>query len=346
MIGGPGAKRTLASVAALGLAIGVAGGLGEGLARLAERPRVIGTMTFPSSNDAYRLHRPAPAPLGYELVPGVTFGDVHINAFGVRDVERPAAKPPGTFRLLVLGDSLTLGAGLPLDATYSKVLERALRAEGRGGGASPIEVWNAGVIGYNAAQEATWFERHGAALEPDLVVIGFCLNDFGASEEQRLEGDHWRIDFVAPELVPLPFGGGPLERTLASRSALARRVLRVLPHDPEVPILDRLDRANGAAYAAIAARARAGGARLAIVILPYLDSSPPELALAGDRMVGIARDLGVPLLDLRRAFGDPPPPALRIHPEDPWHPGTEGHRLIGEAIATFLVDHHLIGPAR
>lgn len=342
MIRGPGVKRTVAAALALGVSIALAFALAEGLARLAERPRVIGTMTFPSSNDAYRLHRPAPAPLGYELVPGVTFGDVHINAHGVRDLERPLAKPIGAFRVLVLGDSVTLGAGLPLESTYPKVMERALDGR-RPGTMSAIEVWNAGVIGYNAAQEAAWFERHGAALAPDLVVIGFCLNDFGASETQRLEGDHWRVDFVAPELVPLALGGGAAERALATRSALARRLLRALPHDPGAPLLDRLDQANGAAYAAIAARARASGARLAVVVLPYLDAAPPDLERAGDRMVGIARELGVPVLDLRRVFGDPPPLTLRIHPDDPWHPGAAGHRLVGEATAAFLDEQRLIG---
>lgn len=342
MIGGSGAQRTLAVVLVAALAVGFL----EGVAQLGERPRVIGSVTFPSSNDAYRLHRPSAPPLGYELVPGVTFGDVHINSLGLRDVERPAAKPAGTVRVLVLGDSITLGAGLPLESTYPKVMERALAGTAPGAAPLAIEVWNAGVIGYNAAQEAAWFERHGAALAPDLVVVGFCLNDFGASEEQRLEGDHWRVDFVAPELVPLVFGGGPTERALAAHSALMRRLLRALPHHPDAPILDRLDGANGAAYAAIAERARASGARLAIVILPYLDATPPELAIAGDRMLGIARELGIPVLDLRPAFGDPPPPALRIQPGDPWHPGAEGHRLIGEAITRFLIERHLIGSPR
>ncbi len=330
-------RLAIASSAAI-----VACAMGEIGARWTEQPRVIGTLTFPASNDAYRLHRPAAGELGYELVPNVAFGHVRINSLGMRDVERPAAKPAGVFRVLVLGDSITLGAGMPLDDTYPKVMERALDRERPG-----VEVWNGGVIGYNARQEAAWFERHGVELSPDLVVIGFCLNDFGAPERQTLEGDHWRIDFVAPALVPLALGDGPFARALAQHSALVRRVLETV-HDHRAsegradPVLDRLDQANASAYREIRDREARAGGRVAIAVLPYLGTAPSDVALAGDRIVSIARDLAVPLVDLRAGPAATPIESLRIHPDDPWHPGPDGHRWIGEAIARFLREQHLV----
>jgi len=76
--------------------------------------------------------------------------DVNINSQGLRDYEYSLAKSPETYRIMMLGDSTTLGWGVPLEATVPKLLERELN-EGRAPGIDRFEVLNAGVGNYNRA---------------------------------------------------------------------------------------------------------------------------------------------------------------------------------------------------
>jgi hypothetical protein len=51
---------------------------------------------------------------------------VQINTDGLRDRDRPRDKPPGTARILTLGDSITAAFQVPLEETFQKVLEERL----------------------------------------------------------------------------------------------------------------------------------------------------------------------------------------------------------------------------
>src|ERR1041385_2285125 len=58
----------------------------------------------------------------------VTWGyPVVKNHFGFREREFKTPKPPNTFRIMVLGDSLTWGVGIAPEQRYTYLLERQLR---------------------------------------------------------------------------------------------------------------------------------------------------------------------------------------------------------------------------
>jgi lysophospholipase L1-like esterase len=99
---------------------------------------------------------------------------VRINSHGLRDREFAQVKPPGTVRILALGDSCTYGWGVGQEETYAKVLERKLN---RNGGGERYEVINAGVIGYSLAQELKYLVKDGAAWNPDLVLVSHTFNE-------------------------------------------------------------------------------------------------------------------------------------------------------------------------
>jgi lysophospholipase L1-like esterase len=100
---------------------------------------------------------------------------VHINSLGLRDPrEYDVAKKPDTFRILVLGDSVTFGHGSVYETTYPRLLEQRLRAWKP---AVDWQVWNAAVPGYNTSQELAQLLELGPRLQPDLVVVGFFEND-------------------------------------------------------------------------------------------------------------------------------------------------------------------------
>jgi GDSL-like Lipase/Acylhydrolase family len=100
---------------------------------------------------------------------------VRINNLGFRD-DRDYALEKGhkTFRILVLGDSVTFGHGAITENTYPKLLERLLH-EWRPD--IDWQVLNAAVPGYNTSQELAQLLELGPSVQPDLVVVGFYEND-------------------------------------------------------------------------------------------------------------------------------------------------------------------------
>ena len=73
--------------------------------------------------------------------------DVSINSTKQRNPEVPKTKPDNTYRILMLGDSLTFGWGVREAETAARRLEAALNSGGRAG--PRISVINAGVGNYN-----------------------------------------------------------------------------------------------------------------------------------------------------------------------------------------------------
>lgn len=122
--------------------------------------------------------------LGQRLSPGYQgwFAGVpvQINALGFRDTrEYSLAKPPGTFRILVLGDSVTFGHGALSDTTYPYLLEQRLKRWRPDVG---WQVWNLGVPGYATSQELAYLQRVAPQYQPDLVIVGFFENDLSGNQ--------------------------------------------------------------------------------------------------------------------------------------------------------------------
>jgi hypothetical protein len=129
--------------------------------------------------------------LGWRLAPDVSvFEDFHppsnlyvtdANGFSV-DVDDPPItllKPAGIYRVIVLGGSTVMGEGAPrpsqniVGMLRKEVRERNLT--GPNGG--PVEFINAGVDGYNSAQEYLYLVSDLLRFKPDLVVVYDGWND-------------------------------------------------------------------------------------------------------------------------------------------------------------------------
>ena len=96
-------------------------------------------------------------------------------------------KKTGEFRVLLLGDSFTLGWGLELDETFASVLERRLEKEGHAATVIPI-----GIEGFSTDQECLWLESHGSEYAPDLVIAMPYANDVALNAK-----DHY-LAFAKP----------------------------------------------------------------------------------------------------------------------------------------------------
>ena len=104
---------------------------------------------------------------------------VSLNSLGFRDDEFPKTKGPSALRILCIGDSWTFGANVAQEQAYPRRL-RALLEE-RFPGAS-FEVLNLGVLGYSSAQGLELLKGRGLVMAPDVILIGFAMNDGSAAD--------------------------------------------------------------------------------------------------------------------------------------------------------------------
>ena len=107
-----------------------------------------------SAKNPYHFHMNKPGAYFKNLY-GV---EVKINSKGLRDYDYTYSKPANTYRILVLGDSITFGWGVELKDTYSKYLERKLNQTDLG---TKFEVINTGVGNYNLKAEIEFLKREG-----------------------------------------------------------------------------------------------------------------------------------------------------------------------------------------
>ena len=96
------------------------------------------------------------------------------NRHGFREREFALPKPTDLYRVVVLGDSLTWGAGLAADERYSARLEAMLNEAHSD---REFEVLNFGISGGPTVLERDILKQIAKPVAPDLVVVGFCLND-------------------------------------------------------------------------------------------------------------------------------------------------------------------------
>jgi hypothetical protein len=115
---------------------------------------------------------------------------VRTNALGLRGAPAEARKAPGTYRVLVLGDSFAFGFGVADDEAFPAALGRALAPPP---GSARVEVLNAGVAGWSADQYWLYLQARGFALDPDLVVIAVTENDPADLAWNRLSFDERRL---------------------------------------------------------------------------------------------------------------------------------------------------------
>ena len=175
----------------------------------------------------------------YDAVAGITFEpnsvvqstnhinywqESRVNSLGFLDREPVIPKPPGTFRILFIGDSFVEATQVAIEEKSHVVLEHVLR-ERRPGCA--IDTVAMGYSGTGQSNELSFYEAFGKKIHPDLIVLVVINNDFANNSTilesirngwdyrypPRLyfepEGDHFRRIEPNPQyrLLPLPITG-------------------------------------------------------------------------------------------------------------------------------------------
>lgn len=146
----------------------------------------------PPFHDVHPIYGSAPIPGAEGVYRREGRAHVRMTEHGFRGVDRPREKPPGTFRLAVLGDSYTEARQVELAQAFASRLEPMLAEcpalEGR-----PVEVLNFGATGWGTAQEHLALRHAALAWDPDAVLLAF------------LSGNDLSDNHPALSFAPRPF---------------------------------------------------------------------------------------------------------------------------------------------
>jgi hypothetical protein len=303
-----------------------------------------------------RLDRFETSSTGYTLMhPGDEYNwqgiPVRINSQGLRGPEVDLEKPPDTYRVLNLGDSVVFGWGARYDDTYGCQLQELLNQR-YGSEAVTYEIINAGVPRWNTQNVLAYLEAEGLDYQPDLILLNFTtVNDVygGSGLEASSEP---LLDWLRDHTYSWPFLSVQyhlLEARLGQRDAIpvlnppadATAYFPTREDDPQwdvvwEPIRD------------MAALAGEHGSEFLLIVLPtafqvqdvaYSDVPQQVLGMHG-------REDRVEVLDLLPVFREACQEASprescgaegRYLWADMWmHPSALGHRLVAERLLEVL----------
>ncbi len=224
--------------------------------------------------------------------------ELRTNSLGLRDRELPALRPEGTFRVVVMGDSWTVGVNVDEKDAFPRRLEALLRERRPG---KPVEVVNYGSIGASAEIGRRRLPARVLALKPDLVIAAYAQNDeykFHAAPESRLD----RLRRAAGSACGLSQVCRLLSYAVKPRGGIASALQGILfnpwtaAENAPPQACERGELRTSAYYRDMDALAREAGARGVPLMLLY--NNVPEGKHCTLAVLEIlARERGLPLLD-------------------------------------------------
>jgi lysophospholipase L1-like esterase len=335
-------RKVLFPLAALSLSVIVSAILTEGVFKIMDvrekhaRHQVVGRISRVSEIPGVR----------FEMLPNITSttpgfkGEVRINNLGFRGEDVSVEKPPGTYRIAVLGDSITFGRYLSEKSVYPRLLEESMNSSGRY--PRPVEVINASFSGRDTWEELALLEHRVMPLRPDLVVLEICLNDhvrFPLPEKGAAVGAFgdqawWQYSSFLHYLDKRVKGFRQYHIEVLKKLGLYQPTGKEFLQDFYIDQREILDLTSNweewsEALLGIRDLARAGGSDVLFVLFPlshHFKKLPDETA---PLVSALAREHDIPFIDMLGPFLDAEGGGVY---RDRLHPNSRGHRIVAEEI--------------
>jgi len=253
------------------------------------------------------------------------------NSLGLRGPEVPLASD--RYRILALGDSFTYGFKLSNASSWPKLLEGILHDAGR----PEIEVLNGGRPGTDTQWQLDYFRNLASRYRPDMVVIGFVINDCTelcsncgvVKIKERLDAARRKREGRFSSRFLRRLEVALLERRLSTKTV--ERFRRA--YTDESPGLAHCQ----AAFREIRALSEASRFALLVFIYPmlYKLESPYPFIGIHDQMLAFWQSLGIRAYDLTPAFYGRRDTDLWVQNDDS-HPTREANLIAARAIADVI----------
>jgi len=265
-----------------------------------------------------------------EIVPSVStvLGNAEItsNHLGMRDREYEQAKPPHTYRIVLLGASNDMGFGVKDNQTYENLAEDHLNQQPPAAENSRYEILNLSVAGHSILQRVLRLEERGFDLQPDAAILSVS-----AVDEQFL-ASHLRKALIAGVDPP------------AEYRAIVEKVVRGAGVNGKMPAVMIERRLQPYAtelwqwsFHRFAEQCRQHGVRPVVLYRPApVDFTGTESALRS-KVLSLARAEGIEVIDLSPAFDSVTDRNTLILGKWDDHTTPLGHRLLADELYKDLV---------
>lgn len=248
---------------------------------------------------------------------------------------------PGAYRIFVLGDSTTrLGPCVDLDTDYySYKLELLLN---RDQGGKYITV-NCGIPGYATEQEVEFLEKKLLSLKPNLVIVGYCLNDREIKHRIIAKQGYYLCTDL---LQNVPFCPNlPFSKELYIHSELYKlvnysivRICRIF--NQSTSYADLGSYATIKALQKLKCLSQTHNFKTIFIIFPTLEDyegSEEERVWITENL----KNLGFDFIDMKEAFDAYGISSLKIAVGDKYHFNTTGHALVARELYNYLQNNVL-----
>jgi len=254
------------------------------------------------------------------------------------------SKPKGTYRIAVIGDSISQGSKkINHGPTFVNRLEKLFkRRPDILKNKKRVEVLNFGVVGYGPMQEAILLETKVLRFSPDLIILQFCPNDVGDSYSPRVYFLKKRFAFSALlsffqrryDLKESSALGEKYTTTLGPRNPLYARHWETF-YNLEGKGWKRLEQA----YRRIAKVTQSRNIPVLFVYFPFIIKPGRFRELVENfrlQVLTMVKETSFQILDLTKLYQSYPPALLREAQWDDLHLSALGNQKVAEAIFLYL----------
>jgi hypothetical protein len=244
------------------------------------------------------------------------------NRWGLRDRDCEKEKPAGTYRVVMLGASHPMGTGVEDEEVMDNVAEDRLTRDHAGGEHTRYEILNFSVGGYGPIQMLADMDRRVFDFEFDALLWTGIDDIYWAAKDLVDAANHG---------FPVPY---PYVTDLMREAGIGR----------DTPFSDGLNRMKPHSeallawiYARVVERCAEHGVVPMAAFLPHMSdiSDEHELLARKARQMELAREAGMVVLDLTKAYQGVDPRTMWIAPWDS-HPNADGHRMLGDELYQAL----------
>jgi len=291
------------------------------------------------------IYGPSSDPLlEYVLKPGVGV----VNSKGYIGPVVDPGKPADVLRVVGLGDSITMYQTAE-GTNYLTLLGKELKPSK----AARVEVLNFAVGGYDTAQEVRVLQTRGLAYAPDVVVMGYCLNDafnemflFNEVTGKITLGDRDRKEVA--EVQRMTSDGE--QRGLRIVDFFSRKVktasASLTPDEFYATVFESPDWKEGMqALRRLGELSRQKGFDAVVVLFPFLlDFESYLFGPLHKRITEEASKAGLGVIDLFESYRALGTRAVRVTNEDGSlhvdyvHPTPKGHRVAADKLINWFVE--------